>query len=121
MRIITDIIRIVSTLQQIERDTENCIRTQLGVIAPEVEAKLKREAPWTDRTGNACRTMECIVSEEKNKFYLIACGNMPYSPDLEFSKGHRYSILFPTIEEITPEVLQSVAGAINEQRGLSVE
>ncbi len=79
--------------------------------ALETDAKLN--APWTDRTGNARRTMTgeslCVPLGVKK---LSVIGKMEYSPRLELSYDGRYSVLFPTVLKNADDVFRDVVNAV---------
>ncbi len=83
-----------------------------------LEEYAKQNAPWTDRTGNARRTLQgvslCFPFKSKK---VSIVGKMHYSPNLELSYGGRYSILFPTVLENARDILKSV---VKELGGVSL-
>ncbi len=83
--------------------------------AMEVEAAAKLNAPWTDRTGNARRTLSGTPELENfGKKQLRLIGKMDYSVKLELFYDGRFSILFPTILDMHRGILDNVALALEE-------
>lgn len=97
--------------------------------AGEMEQYAKQNRPWTDRTGNARRTMEGVFGWGKvgadglfepvgptgcHTLVVGVEGNMPYSVNLELSFDGRYSILAPTVHHFAPEIMSAFAGALKD-------
>ena len=91
----------------------------------EMEAFAKQNRPWTDRTGNARRTMEGVCgwnsasaqgSASGDVFSVGVEGHMPYSVFLELGYGGKYSVLAPTVHHFAPDILLSFAGCLNSVR-----
>lgn len=91
-----------------------------GAVASQMEADAKRNAPWTDRTGNARRTLAGFAQWDSTGSLLVGiAGHMPYSPRLELHFGGRYAILAPTVDAYAPTILAAVARAVTAQGGIS--
>lgn len=80
-------------------------------FAPQIEAWMKQNAPWTDRTGAARRGLNAeyraIVGYTVAQ--LIVGHNVPYGPELEFDYSGRYSVIGPAIDFFAPKVLTAIA------------
>lgn len=93
-----------------------------GSVAREMEGYAKLNAPWTDRTGKARRTMAGFVQWDEGGDLLVGiAGHMPYSPDLELRYGGRYAILVPTVDSYAPTILERVASAVAAEGGITPE
>lgn len=80
--------------------------------AAEMEGYAKQNAPWTDRTGNARRTMSGFIMQADEDTLLIGvAGHMSYSPNLELYYGGRYAILLPTVNTYIPMIMGKVVNA----------
>ncbi len=109
-------------LERIGRDIAPTIETVLMDIAGQMESDAKRDAPWTDRTGNARRTMKGFVATEDDTSLLVGiAGYMSYSPDLELRYGRRYAILVPTLDRYSPDIMNTIAGAVMSLGGIEFE
>jgi len=98
------------------------IENAMQSVAADMESDAKRDAPWTDRTGNARRTMEgFVLTDEDNNPLIGIAGHMSYSPDLELRHGRRYAILVPTVERYIPNILNTLSKAVLRQGGLHLE
>lgn len=74
------------------------LKTFAGATAGKMEEYAKRNAPWTDRTGNARQTLQGKSESDNSLLRVMICGNMPYSVYLELAYEKRYAILRPTTE-----------------------
>ncbi len=89
-------------------------RLSLGcaAVAAEMETSAKQNAPWTDRTGNARRTLAGFVRQTGEDTLLIGiAGHMSYSPKLELYYNGRYAILLPTVDLYAPRIMEAVVSA----------
>ena len=82
--------------------------------AADMEAYAKSNRPWTDRTGNARRTMQGVAGWDNAHFSVGVEGHMPYSVFLELGYGEKYAILSPAVHHFAPDVLLGFARGLNE-------
>lgn len=89
-------------VEQVNKRLEETIRSleRAGSLAVQMTAAqcvvyAKQRAPWTDRTGNARRS---IHSEASNQNMTAAVGiGVFYGKYLEKSNGGRYRVIDPTV------------------------
>lgn len=68
------------------------------VAADKMKNEAKANASWTDRTGEARRTIGSFAEWKKsNELHIGISGNVEYFEHLELDHGKRYAILYPTI------------------------
>lgn len=80
-------------------------RTALS-MAPEVEAYMKINAPWTDQTGNARQGLAARAFREADSIGIILFHQVVYGIFLEARWSGRYAIINPTIEVMGPVVMR---------------
>jgi len=80
--------------------------------AAKLEAKAKTDAPWTDRTGLARQTMAGVCDWAGESLRVGIAGNMNYSVYLEFCNEGRFAVLWPTLNAMSAEIIQGMAGLI---------
>lgn len=98
------------------------VQAGAAAVAAEMEGYAKLNAPWTDRTGNARRTMTGFAQwSDSGDLVVGVAGHMDYSPKLELRHGRRYAILVPTVDAYAPTILDAVAQAALAQGGISIE
>ena len=57
----------------------------------------RRNAPWTDRTGNARNGLFTISASDQKKHRIVLFHSVPYGIWLEVRWSGRYQIIIPTI------------------------
>jgi len=71
----------------------------------EAEQEAKRNAPWTDRTGNARNSLTgAYLGNQNGVISAVLYGGMHYSIWLELCNQGRYRIIWPTIEASIPRL-----------------
>lgn len=79
---------------------------------PRIEAWMKENASWTDRTANARQSLYADVQRlGQDTFDLIMDHGMDYGRFLEFSNAGRYAIIAPAVDVFAPQIfddLQSI-------------
>lgn len=63
---------------------------------------------WKDRTGHARQTIQGGAEVTGDKTYIYVAGNKEYSPYLEFAHEKQYAVLWPAIEELSPEIMKGM-------------
>ena len=65
--------------------------------AVELAAQMQREAPWTDRTGQARRELRTEVEVDGATVALYLITGAPHGQYLELRWGGRYAVVSPTL------------------------
>lgn len=85
--------------------------------APQVEAWMKHNASWTDRTGNARQSLQTQVYESPDRSQVVLelrYGNsIFYHVFLELNNAGRYAIITPTVDYWTPLIMNDIRGALS--------
>lgn len=70
--------------------------------------KAKQDAPWTDRTGDARRSIDYrnLSNKDRLAFYLVI--GVYYGVYLEFANGGKYRILQPTMTVTEVKIKQDL-------------
>lgn len=77
--------------------------------AVELEAKMKQNRPWTDRTGMAKATLNAKVSRPNNNTVrIILAHGVDYGIWLELAHEKNYAIIGPTIEQEGPRIISDL-------------
>jgi hypothetical protein len=83
--------------------------------ANEMTNYAKSNAPWTDRTGNARANLHSYVTELKNGLFRVTLSHgVYYGIYLEYYYEGRFSIILPTIEVYSPEIMKSFTGLLDK-------
>lgn len=87
---------------------EAAIMVLANTHAASLEAQMKRERPWTDRTNMARVSLRGVVSRPSVAVVRITLSHgVTYGKFLELAHGKRYAIVRPTIEKEAYKVFNS--------------
>lgn len=90
---------------------------KLGVVvlmyaatkASELQAKMKLNRPWTDRTGMAKALLNAKVSQpNQNTVRITLAHGVDYGIWLELAHGKNYAIIAPTVREEGPRIVEDL-------------
>ncbi|MBQ9901074.1 MAG: HK97 gp10 family phage protein [Clostridia bacterium] len=118
MKLRLEIADLLGGLLDYGTNVSECLSDAGGAAASSMEDYAKNNRPWTDRTGNARRTMEGVCAwavpsgsgrTSGNILTVGVEGHMPYSVFLELGYGQKYSILAPTVHHFAPRILLEFA------------
>ena len=77
--------------------------------ASELQAKMKLNRPWTDRTGMAKALLNAKVSQpDKNTIRITLTHGVNYGIWLELANGKNYAIIAPTVREEGPRIIEDL-------------
>jgi hypothetical protein len=76
--------------------------------APDIEAWMKENTPWTDRTGNARQNLRTEVVDLTSEIVIMLAHGMEYGIFLELAHGGKYEIIGPALDRFAPLVLADV-------------
>ncbi len=80
------------------RGHSNMERIAINRLAPRMETYAKTHAPWTDRTGNARRSLNCSYKRiNRSTFNITLAHGVHYGHHLELMQTGRFAILKPTL------------------------
>lgn len=76
--------------------------------AVEIEAWMKSEAVWTDRTSNARQTLFSEAIDFVDVVVILMSHGVEYGTFLELSNGGRYAIITPALDYFMPRIWRDV-------------
>ncbi len=83
--------------------------------ASEIQAKMKRNRPWTDRTGMAKAMLSAKVSRPTNNIIRITLAHgVDYGIWLELAHGKNYAIIAPTVRDEGPRIVNDLANLMSK-------
>jgi len=83
--------------------------------ALQIEADMKMNRPWTDRTMWARLTLTAKASRpDTNTIRITLSHGMYYGIFLELCNEKRYAIIAPTIRKFAPEVVQELGSILGK-------
>jgi hypothetical protein len=80
--------------------------------APRIEAWMKENAVWTDRTSNARQTLWSEAFDFADVVVLAFGHGVSYGQFLEWANQGRYAIITPALDYFAPKVWQDAKGLI---------
>jgi len=90
-------------------------RTDLGVAGvveywdSRIEAHMKVNAPWTDRTGNARAGLFAKAGHQRGQRHWIDLGHrVPYGIWLEVRFAGKYAIVLPSLILFGPKIMKTL-------------
>ena len=94
-----------------ERTLENAEKV-MDYTVGEAENHAKRTAPWTDRTGNARRSINSKVWNEKDAIVGGLGIGVEYGKYLELSNQGKYRVIRPTMDIAKTKLMNNLKGMI---------
>lgn len=87
----------------------NGVRAIADRYAPEIEAYMKSNASWIDRTGNARATLRAEVEDMTfDMVSILLSDGMDYFVFLELGFAGRYQIIAPSVDIFGPRIWNDV-------------
>jgi hypothetical protein len=75
--------------------------------APRAQGKMRSNAPWTDRTGNARNGLFSQPFADHPRYGIILAHRVNYGIWLEVRFSGRYAVINPTVQSEGPEVMRT--------------
>ena len=77
--------------------------------ASQIQAKMKVNRPWTDRTGMAKALLNAKVSQPNTNIVRITLAHgVDYGIWLELAHGKNYAVIAPTIRDEGPRIVEGL-------------
>ncbi|MCT4507938.1 MAG: hypothetical protein N4A48_04130 [Tepidibacter sp.] len=99
-------------------ESEIKMRAAVGLYAntagKKLEGQAKKNASWTDRSAQARQTIQGGHEWQGNKCNIFIAGNKEYSPYLEFCNEGKHAILYPTIRENAPDIIEGMRNSLGK-------
>lgn len=105
---------ILDGLDKILSKTEVALRVYADSAAKKMEASAKANRPWTDRTGEARRTITAFAKHASNsqKIRITLQDGVYYGKYLEYCNGGKYAIIEPTVDKEAPNIVEGLKGLL---------
>jgi hypothetical protein len=81
--------------------------------AQRIQGQMQANRPWTDRTGQAKRTLSTTTARAGNSLIMTLSHGVEYGQWLELRWSGRYAIIKPTLTTQAPQVMAKMAGLLN--------
>lgn len=105
---------ILDGLDKVLSKTEAVLRVYADSVAKKMEASAKTNRPWTDRTGDARRTITAFAKHASNrsKIRITLQDGVYYGKYLEYCNGGKYAIIEPTVDKEAPNIVEGMKGLL---------
>ena len=108
---------LFEALERGEAAVDDAVMSVLWFKAPQIEAHMKTNAPWTDQTGNARQGLRAEAYDAGGSTKgIVLYHQVPYGIWLEVKNSGQYAIILPTIEVMGPEVMKSLENILGKIR-----
>lgn len=104
--------RLVMKLRTFDDEIDRMVRFIMDYAAVEGAAKMKQNAPWTDRTGAARNGLFTITEHSKGSYSITFSHSVNYGIWLEVKYSGRDAIIMPTILEVGEDIRQKLRGLL---------
>lgn len=96
---------LINRLSTFDAQFDRALFVLSRVYATKATAYSRRNAPWTDRTGNARNGLSARAEKQGNIHRVTVFHGMPYGVWLETRFSGRFAIIRPTVDTLGPQFL----------------
>lgn len=90
------------------RALDNAIFRLAQFYAPQIEAWMKSNAPWTDRTSAARQSLWAVADRDGRTVVIEMGYGVTYGKWLEYRWGGKWAIVAPTLDHWSPIIENAV-------------
>ena len=102
-------------LDEFQDRLKYAVQMYASTKANELEALMKANRKWTDRTGMAKARLNASVSEpDENTIRITLAHGVEYGIWLELANEKNFSIIAPTLSQQGPRVIEGLNDLMNE-------
>lgn len=92
----------------------NAIETIVNFYAPQIEAWMKQEAIWTDRTGNLRQSLFAYVVRDAQVYSILIGYGMNYGDALMTLNQGEYDIIAPALDYFRPKIFADIRAVFRD-------
>lgn len=101
-------------LMQTDKKFNASVLMYSNTAAKNLESYMKKNRPWTDRTGEAKRRLNGSAESTKKGARITLAHGVEYGYTLELCHEKRYAIISPTLRIKGPEVMKGFEGMLSK-------
>lgn len=105
---------LLNGIAAVDKKAQAAVEMYAKHQAKSLESYAKKNAPWTDRTGMARKSLSATTSKRSNGIRITLAHGVDYGLWLELAHEKRFAIVKPTIELRGNEVLKGYANLLNK-------
>ncbi len=104
---------VIKGFEKLNDECRERVKKRLEDFSSEIEAEMKRRAPWQDRTGAARAGLKASLKVEDDGVFSIHLEHtVPYGIYLEFAMEKRFAVLAPTMNSVSPQLVEVLKGIL---------
>lgn len=84
------------------------VKAVFELYADKSTSYMRANAPWQDQTGNARNGLNAVAFSSPDRSVIVLFHQMPYGIWLEVRDSGRFAIILPTVEEMGPQVMDTL-------------
>lgn len=105
---------LTPNLQRLPEEIEKEAYRRLEAFVGRLVTFMRDNASWQDQTGDARRGLNAEAYRSFRQLGIVFYHSVDYGIWLEIRWSGRYAILIPTLEQMGPELMQSLEGLLEE-------
>lgn len=99
---------MLSVYDEYERVQREAVLEVALYFAPLIEAWMKQNAPWEDKTGNLRQSLHAEVDQLVDSIVINFDYGLNYGAFLEFAHAGKYAIIGPALDFWTVEIVATL-------------
>lgn len=100
--------RLKANLKDYDQELDRALRFIMEYHAADGQARMKMNAPWTDRTSAARNGLFTVVEGENGKYTIVFSHSVNYGIWLEVKFSGRDAIIMPTVLDVGVELMDTI-------------
>lgn len=109
-----DLGSILQALSATEDKADAAMHMYAETAAAKLESYMKRNRPWTDRTGNAKARLNASTKKVSNGYQIALAHGVDYGIWLELANEKRYAIIQSTILSQSGEIMEGFQNLLDK-------
>ena len=105
---------LLNGIAAVDKRAQAAVEMYANHQAKNLESYAKKNAPWTDRTGMARKSLNATTEKRSNGIRITLAHGVDYGLWLELAHEKRFAIVKPTIELRGNEVLKGYTDLLNK-------
>lgn len=97
-----------ASLKGYEDDVDRALRFIMEYHAADGQARMKLNAPWTDRTSAARNGLFTVVEGGNGKYTIVFSHSVNYGIWLEVKFSGRDAVIMPTVLDVGQDLMQNL-------------
>lgn len=87
---------------------DQAVRIYAETSAQKLEGTMRKNAPWTDRTGHARQRLTGTATQKATGYLITLAHGVDYGVFLEFARSKKYAIIAPTLASESKKVMDGL-------------